>query len=75
MNIFQVRTGRGIRGYAMPPHCTRAERRDVEAILCSALCQLTGPFKGMDKSWLCDFCMVPKLYLIGLFCYDDIVQV
>ena len=25
----RVRTGRSVRGYSMPPHCSRAERRKV----------------------------------------------
>lgn len=43
---LQVRTGRCIRGYALPPHCTRGERRDVEKILMDALGKLDGPLKG-----------------------------
>eukprot|EP00794_Sanderia_malayensis_P017752 gene17752-biopygen15205 len=32
----RVRTGRSIRGYCLPPHCNRAERRAVEKILTDA---------------------------------------
>ena len=28
-----VRTGRSIRGFSLPPSCTRAERREVEKVL------------------------------------------
>ncbi|XP_071485240.1 creatine kinase, flagellar-like [Diadema antillarum] len=42
----RVRTGRCIRGYGLPPHCTRAERRDVEKIVTEALAALDGPLKG-----------------------------
>ena len=42
----RVRTGRSIRGLSLPPHCTRAERRDVESILMTALDKLDGPFQG-----------------------------
>ena len=28
----RVRTGRSIRGYSLPPACTRAERREVERV-------------------------------------------
>ncbi|XP_022104944.1 creatine kinase, flagellar-like [Acanthaster planci] len=42
----RVRTGRSIRGYALPPLCTRAERRDVEKIMVDALASLGGPLKG-----------------------------
>jgi len=42
----RVRTGRSIRGIALPPHCTRAERRKVEKIVVDALSTLDGEFKG-----------------------------
>lgn len=42
----RVRTGRSIRGLALPPHCTRAERRKVETIVTDGLASLTGDFKG-----------------------------
>ena len=42
----RVRTGRSIRGYSLPPHCTRAERRAVEGIVVKALATLDGPLKG-----------------------------
>lgn len=42
----RVRTGRCIRGYGLPPHCTRAERRDVETVCKDALATLDGPLKG-----------------------------
>ncbi|XP_077988460.1 creatine kinase, flagellar-like [Glandiceps talaboti] len=42
----RVRTGRSIRGYALPPQCNRAERRDVEKIVTDALDGLDGPLKG-----------------------------
>jgi len=42
----RVRTGRSIRGYALPPWCTRAERRQVEATACEALAKLDGELKG-----------------------------
>jgi len=42
----RVRTGRSIRGLALPPHCTRAERRKVEKISVDALNTLDGEFKG-----------------------------
>lgn len=42
----RVRTGRSIRGYSLPPHCNRAERRDVQEILTTALEKLDGEFKG-----------------------------
>lgn len=41
----RVRTGRSIRGFSLPPHCSRAERREVESIVCEALDGLKG--KGM----------------------------
>ena len=42
----RIRTGRSIRGYCLPPHCSRAERRGVESIVTSALDSLKGSFKG-----------------------------
>merc|ERR1712072_711096 len=42
----RCRTGRSIRGYALPPFCTRAERKKVEEIVSSALNKLTGEFEG-----------------------------
>ena len=38
----RVRTGRSIRGFGLPPHCTRAERREVENIVTEALDGLKG---------------------------------
>ena len=42
----RVRTGRSIRGFGLPPHCTRAERREVERIVSSALEKLDGNLTG-----------------------------
>merc|ERR1711970_1545039 len=42
----RVRTGRSIKGLALPPHCTRAERRKVEKIAVDALAGLEGEYKG-----------------------------
>jgi len=42
----RVRTGRSIKGIALPPHCTRAERRKVESVAVGALDQLDGEFAG-----------------------------
>ncbi|XP_057303984.1 creatine kinase, testis isozyme-like [Hydractinia symbiolongicarpus] len=42
----RVRTGRSIRGFCLPPHCNRAERRAVEKITVDALAKLTEDFKG-----------------------------
>eukprot|EP00058_Branchiostoma_floridae_P001932 XP_002587420.1 hypothetical protein BRAFLDRAFT_115917 [Branchiostoma floridae] len=42
----RVRTGRSIRGYTLPPWCTRAERRGVEKVLCDALGKLEGELQG-----------------------------
>jgi len=42
----RVRTGRSIRGYALPPWCTRAERRQIEKIGCESLAKLDGELKG-----------------------------
>merc|ERR1711872_1091545 len=42
----RVRTGRSIKGIALPPHCTRGERRAIEKIAVDALAGLEGEFKG-----------------------------
>ena len=42
----RVRTGRSIRGYCLPPHCNRSERRAVEKLLTTALQNLDGDFNG-----------------------------
>uniref|UniRef100_A0A7N4P9D3 Creatine kinase M-type n=1 Tax=Sarcophilus harrisii TaxID=9305 RepID=A0A7N4P9D3_SARHA len=42
----RVRTGRSIKGYTLPPHCSRGERRAVESLSVNALNSLTGEFKG-----------------------------
>jgi len=42
----RVRTGRSIRGLAMPTYCTRAERREVERILSTACKKLEGELAG-----------------------------
>ncbi|KAK3699924.1 hypothetical protein QZH41_016586 [Actinostola sp. cb2023] len=42
----RCRTGRSIRGFGLPPHCTRAERREVEKIMIGALGELKGDLSG-----------------------------
>ncbi|NXP75354.1 KCRM kinase, partial [Ramphastos sulfuratus] len=45
----RVRTGRSIKGYSLPPHCSRGERRAIEKlsqVFSSALNSLEGEFKG-----------------------------
>ncbi|KAI6660725.1 Creatine kinase, flagellar-like [Oopsacas minuta] len=42
----RVRTGRSIRGYSLPPHCTREERRGVEKIVAEVLSCFSGEFQG-----------------------------
>jgi len=46
----RVRTGRSIRGLAMPTYCTRAERREVERILSNACGKLGGELAGKYMS-------------------------
>lgn len=38
----RVRTGRSIKPFSLPPHCSRAERRKVEKIITRALAGLQG---------------------------------
>ena len=62
----RVRTGRSIRGYSLPPHCSRAERRAVEKIVVEALSTLSGQFKG----WLIvDPFILNLLWIRTKFCH------
>ena len=46
----RVRTGRSIRRFSLPPHCSRGERRKVEKIVTRALAGLTGElFKNFHQ--------------------------
>ncbi|XP_077395428.1 creatine kinase, testis isozyme-like [Festucalex cinctus] len=42
----RVRTGRSIRGFCLPPLCTRGERRALEKLCIGALDALTGDLQG-----------------------------
>ncbi|XP_024072990.1 creatine kinase S-type, mitochondrial isoform X1 [Terrapene carolina triunguis] len=42
----RVRTGRSIRGLSLPPACSRAERREVENVVVTALAGLKGDLAG-----------------------------
>lgn len=42
----RVRTGRSIRGLSLPPACSRAERREVERVVVTALAGLEGDLAG-----------------------------
>merc|ERR1712121_154701 len=42
----RVRTGRSIKGYTLPPHTSRGERRAIERLSVEALAPLDGEFKG-----------------------------
>ncbi|RVE64312.1 hypothetical protein OJAV_G00145090 [Oryzias javanicus] len=42
----RVRTGRSIKGYSLPPHNSRGERRCIEKLAVEALASLDGEFKG-----------------------------
>ncbi|XP_030211943.1 creatine kinase, brain a isoform X1 [Gadus morhua] len=42
----RVRTGRSVRGFCLPPHCSRGERRAVETLSIEALDTLSGDLKG-----------------------------
>jgi len=42
----RTRTGRSIRGYSLPPWCSRAERTAVEKIVVDGLANLGGEFAG-----------------------------
>ncbi|XP_072771073.1 LOW QUALITY PROTEIN: creatine kinase M-type-like [Nerophis lumbriciformis] len=42
----RVRTGRSLKGFTLPPHCSRGERRGIEKLSIEALASLEGEFKG-----------------------------
>ncbi|KAA8586356.1 hypothetical protein FQN60_000192 [Etheostoma spectabile] len=42
----RVRTGRSIKGFTLPPHSSRGERRGIEKLSVEALTSLDGEFKG-----------------------------
>ncbi|XP_070762628.1 creatine kinase, muscle b isoform X3 [Enoplosus armatus] len=42
----RVRTGRSIKGFTLPPHNSRGERRAIEKLSIEALASLEGEFKG-----------------------------
>ncbi|GLD52796.1 creatine kinase M-type-like protein [Lates japonicus] len=42
----RVRTGRSIKGFTLPPHNSRGERRTIEKLSIEALASLEGEFKG-----------------------------
>ncbi|XP_048852746.1 creatine kinase B-type-like [Brienomyrus brachyistius] len=42
----RVRTGRSIRGFCLPPHCSRGERRGIEELSINSLSSLEGDLKG-----------------------------
>ena len=42
----RVRTGRSIKRFSLPPHCSRAERRKIEKIVTRALAGLKGMFSS-----------------------------
>ena len=49
----RVRTGRSIRGFCLPPHCSRGERRAVENISVEALGSLDGDLAGKYYALKC----------------------
>lgn len=57
----RVRTGRSIRGFSLPPHCTRAERRGVEKAVVDALNNLDGDLKG---KYVFSFGVCPRIFQI-----------
>lgn len=47
----RARAGRSIRGFCLPPFCTRAERRAVEKAIMKATALFAGELKGDDYSY------------------------
>lgn len=48
----RIRTGRNIRGFALSPHVTRSERREIETLVSEALGSLGGGLSGKYYSLL-----------------------
>ncbi|CDQ97231.1 unnamed protein product [Oncorhynchus mykiss] len=42
----RVRTGRSVRGFCLPPHCSRGERRAIENMAIESLASLDGDLNG-----------------------------
>ena len=65
----RVRTGRSIKQHALPPHCTRAERKSVENILANALNSLEGKiyFNFFCLLWL--GLLISFIYLLDVHIY------
>lgn len=62
-----MRTGRSIRGYSLPPHCSRAERRAVEKIVTDALNSFDGEYTGLEITKRIHFNLNFILYNIGKY--------
>merc|ERR1711990_251835 len=60
----RCRTGRSIRGYSLPPWCSRAERNAVEKIIVDGLANLGGEFVGKYYP-LCDMTEAEQDQLIN----------
>ena len=58
----RVRTGRSIRGFSLPPHCSRGERREVERIVNDAL-------EGLKGELIIPCTVLLKTVLFSLFGY------
>ena len=43
---IRIRTIRNLRGYCLPPFCTRGERRDIESVVVKSLYNLDNSYKG-----------------------------
>jgi len=46
----RVRTGRSIRGFCLPPHCSRGERRAVEKLSVEGTCTSLQHHIGLFKT-------------------------
>lgn len=45
----RVRTGRSIRGFCLPPHCSRGERRAIENLSIESMTSFLGKERGVGK--------------------------
>uniref|UniRef100_A0A672ZSQ3 creatine kinase n=1 Tax=Sphaeramia orbicularis TaxID=375764 RepID=A0A672ZSQ3_9TELE len=67
----RVRTGRSIRGFCLPPHCSRGERRGIENLSIESLDSLDGDLKWkyyqlIDDHFLFDKPVSPLLLASGM---------
>lgn len=61
----RVRTGRSIKGYTLPPHCSRGERRAVEKLSVEGECLLSGSVCVCPCRFLFPKHLQPARHIVG----------